>query len=91
MRAITGGPMVGHIISDLPKIVPDIPMRFVAIYRTDERGLDQQITCDGATRIEPGDEVFVLAATQNIRRVLETLHRRLSSRLVERGVERSRT
>jgi trk system potassium uptake protein TrkA len=76
VRAISGGPMVGHIISELPQLVPDIPMRFVAIYRLDERGLDQQIVCDGATRIEPGDEVFVLSATQNIRRVLETLHRR---------------
>ena len=76
VRAISGGPMVGHIISELPQLVPGIDMRFVAIYRTDERGADQQVVCDGATRIEPGDEVFVLAATKDIRRVLDTLRRR---------------
>jgi trk system potassium uptake protein TrkA len=51
-------------------------MRIVAIYRTDERGGDHQLVCDGGTRIEPGDEVFVLAATRDIRRVLDTLSRR---------------
>ena len=76
VRAISGGPMVGHIISELPQLVPGIAMRFVAIYRTDERGIDRQIVCDGATRIEPGDEVFVLAATYDIRHVLDTLRRR---------------
>src|SRR6202008_1953867 len=62
-------------ISELPQLVPGIAMRFVAIYRSDERGLDQQIVCDGATRIEPGDEGFVLAATKNIRRGLDTMRR----------------
>jgi trk system potassium uptake protein len=76
VRAISGGPMVGHIISELPKLVPGIAMRFVAIYRSDERGIDCQILCDGATRIEPGDEVFVLASTKDIRRVLDTLRLR---------------
>jgi len=76
VRAISGGPMVRHVISELPQLVPDIAMRFVAIYRTDERGLDHQIICDGTTCIEPGDEVFVLAATRDIRRVLDTLRRR---------------
>jgi len=76
VRAISGGPMVGHIISELPQLVPGIAMRFVAIYRIDERGIDRQIVCDGATRIEPADEVFVLATTKDIRRVLDTLRRR---------------
>lgn len=76
VRAISGGPMVRHNISELPQLVPGVDMRLVAIYRTDERGTDQQIICDGGTRIEPGDEVFVLAATRDIRRVLDTLRRR---------------
>jgi trk system potassium uptake protein TrkA len=76
VRAVTGGPMVKHIISELPQLVPGIEMRFVAIYRTDELGQDHQVVCDGSTRIEPGDEVFVLAATKNIRRVLDALRRR---------------
>jgi trk system potassium uptake protein len=76
VRAISGGPMVRHVISELPQLVPNIAMRFVAIYRADERGQDHQIICDGTTRIEPGDEVFVLAATRDIRRVLDTLRQR---------------
>jgi trk system potassium uptake protein TrkA len=76
VRAVTGGPLVGHVISELPQLAPGIDMRVVAIYRLDERGLDQQIVCDGATRVQPGDEVFVLSATRDIRRVLDTLRRR---------------
>jgi trk system potassium uptake protein TrkA len=76
VRAVQGGPMVEHTISELPQLVPDAPMRIVAIYRRDLMGLDRQVTCDGDTRIEAGDEVFVLAANEHIRRVLDTLRRR---------------
>jgi trk system potassium uptake protein len=76
VRAVTGGPMVRHVISELPQLVPNVEMRFVAIYRSDELGVDRQVVCDGTTRIEPGDEVFVLAATRDIRRVLDALRRR---------------
>lgn len=76
VRVVSGGPMVRHVISELPQLVPDVEMRFVAIYRTDEHGIDQQMVCDGTTRIEAGDEVFVLAATRDIRRVLDALRKR---------------
>lgn len=76
VRAVTGGPMVRHVISELPQLVPNVEMRFVAIYRSDELGVDRQVVCDGTTRIEPGDELFVLAATRDIRRVLDALRRR---------------
>jgi trk system potassium uptake protein len=76
VRAVSGGPMVQHVISELPQLVPNVEMRFVAIYRSDEVGVDRQVVCDGTTRIEPGDEVFVLAATRDIRRVLDALRRR---------------
>ena len=76
VRAVSGGPMVRHIISELPQLVPQVEMRFVAIYRKDDLGNDQRVLCDGTTRIEPGDEVFVLAATKDIRRVLDSLRRR---------------
>jgi len=76
VRAVSGGPMVRHVISELPQLVPNVEMRFVAIYRSDELGVDRQVTCDGTTRIEPGDEVFVLAATRDIRQVLDALRRR---------------
>lgn len=76
VRAVAGGPMVGHVISELPQLVPEVGMRFVAIYRSDRLGHDRQVVCEGRTRIEPGDEVFVLAATEDIRRVLDALRRR---------------
>ena len=76
VRAVAGGPMVGHIISELPQLVPQVPMRFMAIYRHTPQGADERLVCSGATRIEPGDEVFVLAATPDIRQVLDALRQR---------------
>ena len=76
VRVVGSGPMVRHVISELPQLVPDVPMRFVAIYRNDAHGNDQRVVCDGDTRIEPGDEVFVLAATADIRRALDALRLR---------------
>ena len=76
VRAMEGGPMVHHVISDLPLLVPDLPMRIVALYRRDAAGSDRQVVCDGSTRIEVGDELFVLAASRHVRGVLDALHRR---------------
>lgn len=76
VRAVQGGPLVDHVISDLPQLVPDVPMRIVAIYRRDLMGLDRQVVCDGSTLIQAGDEVFVLAANEYIRRVLDAMRRR---------------
>jgi trk system potassium uptake protein TrkA len=76
VRAVSGAPMAGRRIAELPRLVPQVPMRFVAIYRPTEHGADQRVMCEGDTRVEPGDEVFVLAATAHIRRVLDALHRR---------------
>jgi trk system potassium uptake protein TrkA len=76
VRAVQGGPMVDHVISDLPKLAPGLPMRIVAIYRRDLMGLDRQVVCNGSTRIDPGDEVFVLAANEHIRAVLDALRQR---------------
>ena len=71
VRAFAGGPLVQHSLAEIPNLVPKAEMRIVAIYRQ-----DKAITAlDGATRIEPGDEVFVLAATENIRAVLGALRR----------------
>ncbi len=69
VRAVAGGPLVRHSLAEIPQLVPGVDMRIVAIYRQ-----DKAITnLDGATRIEPGDEVFVLAATEHIRTVLGAL------------------
>ena len=71
VRAIAGGPLVLHSLAEIPQLVPGVEMRIVAIYRQD-KSLAQ---LDGTTRIEPGDEVFVLAATEHIRTVLGALRR----------------
>jgi trk system potassium uptake protein len=71
VRAVAGGPLVAHSLAEIPKLAPHAPMRIVAIYRQDQALSDLQ----GPTRIEPGDEVFVLAATEHIRSVLTGLHK----------------
>ncbi len=76
VRAVSDGPMVRHTIAELPRLLPAVPMRFVSIYRRREDQTDQRIACQGDTRIEPGDEVFVLAATRDIPAVLGSLRRR---------------
>lgn len=70
VRAVAGGPLVAHSLLELPRLVPGADMRVVAIYRG-----DKQIPCEGNTRIEPGDEVFVLSATAAVRRVLSSVRR----------------
>ena len=71
VRAFAGGPLVQHSLAEIPNLVPNAEMRIVAIYRH-----DTAITAlEGVTRIEPGDEVFVLAATEHIRTVLGALRR----------------
>jgi trk system potassium uptake protein len=72
VRAVAGGPLVQHSLAEIPKLIPSLDMRIVAIYRQDN-ALPE---LDGTTRIEPGDEVFVLAATAHIRRVLSALRKR---------------
>ena len=71
VRAVAGGPMVRHSLAEIPKLLPQLDMRIVAIYRGAQR-----VNADGDTRIEPGDEVFVLAAKKDIRTVLRALRER---------------
>ncbi|ODS90500.1 MAG: Trk system potassium transport protein TrkA [Comamonas sp. SCN 65-56] len=75
-RARQGAPAVGMQIRLLRQQLPEVAMRIVAIYRRFTDGPDRFVACDGDTRIEPGDEVFVLAGRQRIAQVLASLHRR---------------
>ncbi|MGB0126901.1 MAG: Trk system potassium transporter TrkA [Rhodocyclaceae bacterium] len=68
VRAFEGGPLVGHPLADLRRHIPKVDARIAAIFRR-----DQPITPDGDTVIEAGDEVFCLAATEDIREVLNEL------------------
>jgi trk system potassium uptake protein TrkA len=71
VRAVAGGPLVQHSLAEIPRLVPGVDMRIVAIYRQDKA----LPTLEGNTRIEPGDEVFVLSATEHIRTVLGGLRK----------------
>ena len=70
VRAYAGGPLVEHPLRDLKTQHPNIDIRIVAIFRN-----DRSIQPDGDTLIEPGDEVFILAASQHIRTALSDLRR----------------
>lgn len=74
VRARPRAPAVGMRIGDLRLHNPDLGLRIVAIYRRFPEEPDRFIRCDGATRIEPGDEVFVLAASEHLQEVLQAFH-----------------
>lgn len=68
VKAYYGGPLVGHELRALREHMPGIDARVAAIYR---RG--RPIHPDGHTVIEPDDEVFFIAARENIRKVMGEL------------------
>ncbi len=70
VRAFHGGPLVGHEISYLRTHMPQIDARVAAIFRQ-----DSAITPEGSTVVEADDEVFFIAATENIRGVMRELRR----------------
>ena len=70
VRAFQGGPLVGHPLKDLKKHIPSVDTRIAAIFRG-----DSPILPEGDTIVEAGDEVFCLAATEDIRRVMHELRR----------------
>jgi len=70
VRAYQGGPMVGRPVKEIRAHIPNIDTRIVAIFRR-----DGAIMPDGDTVIEDGDEVFCLAASDNIRQVMKELRR----------------
>jgi trk system potassium uptake protein TrkA len=65
-----GGALIGHPLSELPKHIPNVECRVVAIYRGG-RG----IIPDGDTVVEEGDEVFFIAARKDIRTVLSEMRK----------------
>ena len=69
-RAHSGGALIGHPVKELSDHIPNIDCRVVAIYRGG-RG----ILPDGNTVIEEGDEVFFIAARNDIRTVLSEMRK----------------
>ncbi len=70
VRAYHGGPLVGNHLSSLREHMPNTDARVAAIFRR-----DRPIVPEGDTVIEAGDEVFFIAARENIRRVMGELRR----------------
>jgi trk system potassium uptake protein TrkA len=69
-RADRGGALVGHPLMDLPKHIPNVESRVVAIYRG-----GKGIIPDGDTVVQEGDEVFFLAAREDARTVLREMRK----------------
>ena len=70
VKAYYGGPLVGHAISHLRQHMPNVDTRVAAIYRR-----DRPIIPQGDTVIEADDEVFFIAARNNIRAVISEMRR----------------
>ena len=70
LRAVQGGLLVGQPLSNLRQHIPDVEARVAAIYRK-----GRSVKPEGNTVIEPGDEVFFLAAREDIRRVMSELRK----------------
>jgi len=70
VRAFHGGPLVGHELQYLRQHMPQIDARVAAIFRH-----DSPIIPEGGTVMQADDEVFFIAATENIRKVLRELRR----------------
>jgi len=69
-RANRDGALVGHPLRDLPKHIPNVESRVVAIYRG-----GKGVIPDGDTVVEEGDEVFFLAARTDARTVLREMRK----------------
>ena len=70
VRAYHGGPLVGQELRYLRQHMPNVETRVAAIFRR-----DRPITPQGDTLIEVDDEVFFIAASEDIRAVMSELRR----------------
>jgi trk system potassium uptake protein TrkA len=70
LRAVEGGLLVGQPLANLPRHIPGVDARVAAIYR---RG--SSVKPEGDTVVEPGDEVFFVAAREDIRVVMSELRK----------------
>lgn len=71
VRARRGGLLVGHALSQLPRHLPKMEVRVVAIYRD-----GRPVAPEGDTVIAEGDEVFFLAARDDIQRAMTEMRNR---------------
>lgn len=70
VKAFYGGPLVGQEIRLIRQHMPSVDTRVAAIFRK-----DRPIIPEGSTVLEAGDEVFFVAAKENIRACVSELRR----------------
>ena len=68
VRVAEGSRLANHTIAEFRAENPDVPLRIVAIYRS-----EQELSCDGHVRVHAGDEIFVLVARQQVRQALHAI------------------
>ncbi len=71
VRAIEGGPLIGHEIGDLKKHMPNVDTRVAAIFRK-----GGAIIPKGTTTVEAGDEVFFIARRKDARKVINEMRKK---------------
>jgi trk system potassium uptake protein TrkA len=70
VKAYYGGPIVGQELQEIRKHMPKVDTRVAAIFRQ-----DRSIIPEGSTVVEADDEVFFIAAKNNIRAVMSELRK----------------
>ncbi len=70
LRALKGGMLVGRPLRELRLHIPKTDARIAAIYRKGE-----SVDPEGETVIEDGDEIFFVAAVQDIRAVMNEMRK----------------
>ena len=70
VKAYYGGPIVGQELQEIRKHMPKVDTRVAAIFRQ-----DRPIIPEGDTVVELDDEVFFIAARENIRAVMSELRK----------------
>jgi trk system potassium uptake protein TrkA len=68
MRAVQGGQLIGHQLCELREHLPRRDIRVAAVYRN-----GRSVQPEGDTVIEEGDEVFFVAARDDIRAMMKEL------------------
>jgi trk system potassium uptake protein TrkA len=71
VKSTIDGPLPGHALFELPKVLPGIEARVAAVYR---RG--RGIIPEGNTVIEPDDEVFFVSSARDSQKLMSELSRR---------------
>lgn len=70
VKAHAGGPLIGRPLAELREHLPHLNTHIAAIYRD-----NQAITPSATTILQPNDEVFFLAASQDLRPLVQSIRK----------------